>query len=85
MPTLTGFMRGTTLSAVLLLSACATSVSVSDLYQPNFGRQILPHWDGSADPDPMAIANGLYTPRPLQNSCYLCSPRAQFQWGGWAP
>jgi hypothetical protein len=84
MPALTGFMKGTTLITVLLLSACATSVSVSDLYQPNFGRQVLPHWDGSADPDPEAVANGLYTPRPLQQ-CYLCSPQAQFQWSGWAP
>jgi hypothetical protein len=84
MTTLTGLMKDTTLIAVLLVSACATGVSVSDLNQPNYGRQILPHWDGSADPDPMAVANGLYTPRPLQQ-CYLCSSQAQFQWGGWAP
>jgi hypothetical protein len=84
MPTVTGCIRGSTLIAVLLLSACASAVSMSDLYQPNFGRQVLPHWDGSADPDPMAVANGLYTPRALQ-PCYQCSPQAQFQWSGWAP
>jgi hypothetical protein len=84
MTTLTGFIKGISLSAVVLLSACATSVSMSDLYQPNYGRQVLPHWDASADPDPVAISNGLYTPRPLQQ-CYLCSSQSQLQWSGWAP
>jgi hypothetical protein len=83
MPALTGFVRGSALIAVLLLSACA-GVSVADLYQPNFGRQMLPHIDGSVDPDPRAVTNGLYTPRSLQQ-CYLCSTQSQLNWSGWAP
>jgi hypothetical protein len=84
MPALTGLVRGSSLIAVLLLSACATSVSVSDLSQANYGLQKLPHIDGSVDPDPRAISNGLYSPRPLQQ-CYLCSPQSQLNWSGWSP
>ncbi len=77
MPSSSGCAKITLLLAASLLSACATSVSVSDLYQPNFGRHVLPHFDASADPDPLAIANGLYAPRPLQDG--------QFTGAGWAP
>lgn len=73
------------LVTISLLSACATSVSVSDLYEPNYGRQAFSHFDAAVDPDPMAIANGLYAPRPLQNSCYRCSPQSQLDWTGWSP
>jgi hypothetical protein len=31
---------------------------------------MFPHFDASADPDPMAVANGLYAPQPLQAPCY---------------
>jgi hypothetical protein len=55
------------LIAVSLLSACA-SISVSDMYKANFGRQAFPHFDASIDPDPLAITQGLYAPRPLRSS-----------------
>ncbi len=84
MPSLSNCVKSASPLAVLLLSACATSVSVSDLYQPNFGRQVLPHFDASADPDPVAITNGLYAPWPL-DPCYRCSSQSQFTWAGWAP
>lgn len=85
MPSISHCARATLLLAALLLGACATSVSVSDLYQPNFGRRVLPHFDASADPDPVAITNGLYAPWPLQDPCYRCSSQSQFNWAGWAP
>jgi hypothetical protein len=59
--------RGGLLIAVLGLSACATSgVSVEDMYKPNFGRYVFPHFDASASPDPGIIANGLYVPRSMR-------------------
>ena len=73
------------LVAVTLLSACATSVSVSDLYEPNYGVRKFSHFDAAVDPDPMAITNGLYAPRPLQNSCYRCYSQSQLDWTGWSP
>ena len=55
------------LISALGLSACATSgVSVSDLYKDNYGVQVFPHLDASADPDPVALTNGLYVPRTLR-------------------
>lgn len=86
MPSLISCTKGTLLSAVLLLSACAARDYVSDMYQPNFGLRVFPHFDASVDPDPVAIANGLYTSRPLQGPCYLCSrSQSQFNWAGWSP
>lgn len=85
MPSLIECAKGVLLITVLLLSACATSVSASDMYKPNYGLRVLPHFDASVDPDPMAIANGLYAPRPLQDPCYRCSSQSQFNWAGWSP
>jgi hypothetical protein len=75
-------LRGALLVGVVTLGACATSVSVSDLYQPNFGVRTFSHFDGASDPDPRAVSNGLYSPRPLQERCFFCSDTAQ---GAWAP
>lgn len=72
-------------AAVLLLSGCATNVSVSDLSGPNFGYRVFPHFDASVDPDPRAIVNGLYAPQPLQGPCYWCSSQSQLNWSGWSP
>ena len=71
--------------AALLLSACATSVSVSNLSEPNFGYRVFPHFDASIDPDPRAVANGLYAPQPLLGPCYSCSPQSPLNWSGWSP
>ena len=83
MPSLSLCTRFALLTAVSLLSACATTVSVSDLSEPNFGYRVMPHFDASIDPDPMAIANGLYTPHSLQYSCFRCS--TPLEWSGWSP
>lgn len=86
MPSRSHCTRATLLIAcVVLLSACATGVSVSEMYQPNFGVRVLPHLDASVDPDPMAVANGLYMPRPLQGPCYLCSSQSKSNWAAWSP
>ena len=93
MPSLPSCAKGALLIAVLLLSACAT-VSESDLYQPNFGRWSPAHFDASVDPDPQAIANGLYATPSVSPSlalpgllvpCYRCSSQSQLNWSGWAP
>ena len=56
--------KGGLVIVALGLSACATSgVSVEDMYKPNFGRYVFPHFDASANPDPGVVANGLYVPR----------------------
>jgi hypothetical protein len=62
--------KATLLIAVSGLTACATGsgVSVSDLYKPNYGRHVFPHFDASADPDPAAVTNGLYVPRTLRSA-----------------
>jgi hypothetical protein len=65
--------KGALIGAALLLSACATQDYASRMSEPNFGLRMFPHFDASVDPDPEAIANGLYTPRPLQGPCYVCS------------
>jgi hypothetical protein len=75
---------GISLAAVSLLSACAT-VTADDLYKPNFGRQVLPHFDASADPDPMAITNGLYASPNLRGPCYFCASQSRFDSAAWAP
>ena len=85
MHSFTSCTKGALLLAVFLLSACATRDYVSDMYQPNYGLRVLPHFDASVDPDPMAIANGLYAPRPLHDPCYRCSSQSQFNWAGWSP
>jgi hypothetical protein len=72
------------IAAASLLSACA-SVTADDLYKPNFGRHLLPHFDASADPDPLAITNGLYASPTLNDPCYLCSPQSRLTSAGWAP
>lgn len=67
--------KGILLIAIAGLSACATGgVSVSDMYQPNFGVRVMPHFDASGDPDPAAISNGLYVPRGLR------PPPSQSSW-----
>ena len=59
--------RGGLLIVALGLGACASSgVTVEDMYKPNFGRYVFPHFDASANPDPDTIANGLYVPRHLR-------------------
>jgi hypothetical protein len=73
------------LGAAMLLSACATSVSVSELSETNFGYRVFPHFDASVDPDPRAIANGLYAPQPLLGPCYSCSGQPPLNWSGWSP
>jgi len=80
MPALTRCFKTTLVICTLLLGGCAT-VSVSDLSQPNFGRVQYEHFDASVNPDPMNIANGLYTPRSLQYS----SGQSQLNWGSWTP
>jgi hypothetical protein len=74
MPSLSRLAKGILLIAVAGLSACATTVSESDLYQPHWGVRVFPHFDASADPDPAAISNGLYVPR------YLRAPQSQSSW-----
>jgi hypothetical protein len=74
---------GALLMAALSLSACAT-VSESDLYGPNYGLQVVPHFGVDMDPDPTALANGMYGSTKFQNRCYRCTN----QWpntAGWAP
>jgi hypothetical protein len=85
MPSISRCTLAALLVAASLLSACATSVSVDDLYRPHYGLRAFPHFDASVDPDPMAIANGLYAPRPLQDACYRCSSRSPINWAGWSP
>lgn len=69
MRSLSHFAKGALLVAVSLLSACASmGVSESDLYKPNYGLQVFPHFDAGVNPDPLAIANGLYSQRPLRYS-----------------
>jgi hypothetical protein len=63
------FSKAILIIAVSGLSACATSgVSPSDLYRPHYGMHVFEHFDASADPDPAAVANGLYVPRYLRPS-----------------
>lgn len=86
MPPLITCKKSALLLAVSLLGGCAGRDYVSDMYQPNFGLRVFPHFDASADPDPVGVANGLYTSRPLQGPCYLCSPsQSQFSQAGWSP
>jgi hypothetical protein len=80
MPSLIRCSKAALLIPALLLGGCAT-VSVSDLSQPNFGRVQYSHFDASENPDPMNIANGLYTPRAFQDH----SSQAQLNWGSWTP
>jgi hypothetical protein len=77
-------LAGASLAAISLLGACA-GVTADDLYKPNFGRQLLPHFDASADPDPMAVTNGLYASPSLQGPCSFCSPQSRLNMAGWAP
>jgi hypothetical protein len=84
MPSFPTCAKSALLVAVSLLSACA-SISASDLAQPDFGKHVLPHFDASGDPDPMALSNGIYAPVWL-NPCYRCSSQSQFNnWSGWTP
>jgi hypothetical protein len=68
MPSFSHLSKASVLVAALGLTACATGsgVSVSDMYKANYGVHLLPHFDASADPDPAAIAGGLYVPRTLR-------------------
>ncbi|MGB6307236.1 MAG: hypothetical protein WBF89_05525 [Steroidobacteraceae bacterium] len=85
MPSFPTCAKGALLAAVSLLSACAT-VSDADLAQPNFGRQVFPHFDASVDPDPMALSNGIYASPSIQDRCYRCSSWSQFNsWSSWTP
>ncbi|MEA3142417.1 MAG: hypothetical protein QOK23_4586 [Gammaproteobacteria bacterium] len=72
MPTFPQYKRGALLIAVLILSGCATEVSIADLSGPNYGLRLLAHFDASLDPDPTALANGIYASKPLQDWCYRC-------------
>ena len=40
---------------------------------------------GALDPDPKAIANGLYTSHPLQSTCSLCYSQSPGSWSSWTP
>jgi hypothetical protein len=75
---------GLLIGVVALLASCA-SVTADDLYKPNFGRQVFPHFDASADPDPMAVTNGLYASPNLNTPCFFCSPQSRFNAPTWAP
>jgi hypothetical protein len=78
-------VAGAFVGLALLLTGCATGgVSQADLYGPNFGVRVLPHFDADHDPDPVAITNGLYSGRPL-NPCERCSPQSALTWSGWTP
>jgi hypothetical protein len=79
------FTTGTLLIAASLLSACAPSISMSTLTQPNYGLRVLPHVDAAFDPDPMTIADGLYAPRFLQDPCFRCVSQPRLNWAGWSP
>jgi len=85
MPSLPGYAKACLLIGVSFLGAACAGVTADDLYKPNFGRQLLPHFDASADPDPMAVANGLYASPSLRGPCYLCSPQSRFDQAAWAP
>ena len=86
MPSLRRSTQSALLIAVSLLGGCATRDYVSDMSEPNFGLRVFPHFDASADPDPVAVENGLYSSRALQGPCYLCSPsQSQFSRAGWSP
>ena len=86
---LTHCRTGALLIAASLLCACAPSASLSELSQPNFGYRVLPHFDAYTDPDPVAVANGLYASPISQDPClhafFRCSAQGQFNWSGWAP
>ena len=84
MPSLPIYTKALVLMGVSLLSACA-SVTADDLYKPNFGKHVFPHFDGSRDPDPMAVANGLYASPSIHDPCYLCSSQSRFDSSAWAP
>ena len=84
MPSLPIYKKALVLVGVSLLSACA-SVTADDLYKPNFGKQVFPHFDGSRDPDPMAVTNGLYASPSIHGPCYLCSSQSAFNSSAWAP
>ena len=84
MPSLPSYAKVCLLVAVSLLSACA-SVTADDLYKPNFGMHVFPHFDASADPDPLAVTNGLYASPSFHDPCYLCSPASRFSSPTWAP
>ncbi len=73
------------IGAALLLSACATQDYASRMSETNFGLRVFPHFDASVDPDPKAIANGLYTSQPLQGPCYVCSSQSSFTGSSWSP
>jgi hypothetical protein len=70
MPSFSNIAKASVLLAVLELAACATGsgVSVSDMYKANYGVKVFPHFDGSADPDPAVVTNGLYVPRTLRGA-----------------
>ncbi len=85
MPSLPRCIKAVALIGPLALSACASVDYQSQLYQDNYGRQSFAHFDASANPDPMTIANGLYVPRTWQNSCARCAVGPQLNWAGWTP
>jgi hypothetical protein len=62
------------------LSACAPSISASDLMRPNFGRNPNP----TVLLDPPFVINGQSGFSVSQSPClpanYRCSPQAQVQW-----
>jgi len=76
---------GTLFGAALLLSACAPSVSMSDLSKPNYGRQMLPHVDAAFNPDPMTLADGVYSQHIVQDPCFRCVSQPRLNWAAWAP
>jgi hypothetical protein len=76
--------KGALLITVVFLSACAMGVSESDLYQPNFGLRMVPHFEAAVDPDPTTLANGIYGSARFQNRCYRCSSEWP-QSADWAP
>jgi hypothetical protein len=76
--------KGALMGAALLLSACATQDYASRISEPNFGLRIIPHFDASLDPDPKAIADGLYTSQPLHDPCFVCFSQP-FTGSSWSP
>jgi hypothetical protein len=75
----------TLLGTALLLGACAPSVSMLDLSKPAYGLQVLPHVDAAFNPDPMTIADGVYSQHIVQDPCFRCVSQPRFNWAAWAP
>jgi hypothetical protein len=55
------------------LTGCASGDWSSELYKPNFGRQLL---NSDENVDSRLLSNGLYAPKPFGVSPYAATPYA---------